>query len=34
MALRHSSEIVRTAWIVEHQSDTARLVTLYIRRRQ
>lgn len=27
-------EIVRTAWIVEPDSDTARLVTLYVRRRQ
>lgn len=27
-------EIVRTAWIVEPDSDAARLVTLYVRRRQ
>jgi filamentous hemagglutinin len=27
-------EIVRTGWIVEPDSDAARLVTLYVRRRQ
>ncbi|HEY9872366.1 MAG TPA: hypothetical protein V6D12_02970 [Candidatus Obscuribacterales bacterium] len=27
-------EIVRTGWIVEPDSDVARLVTLYVRRRQ
>ena len=27
-------EIVRTAWIVEPDSDAARLVTLYVRRQQ
>jgi hypothetical protein len=27
-------EIVRTGWIVEHQSDTARLITLFVRRRE
>ena len=27
-------EIVRTGWIVEPNSDAARLVTLYIRRQQ
>jgi len=24
---------VRTGWIVEHDSDTAKLVTLYVRKR-
>ncbi|MGL5836549.1 MAG: DUF6883 domain-containing protein [Waterburya sp.] len=27
-------EIVRTGWIVEHNSDIARLVTLYVRKRK
>lgn len=29
----HQQEIVRTGWIIDNNSDTARLVTLYIKKR-
>lgn len=32
--LEEQKEVVRTGWIVEPNSDVARLVTLYVRKRQ